>query len=172
MFKTLILASATAAVALTAAADFSAGTFGLTAAAEARSATVQGQTFQPKATVDLRVAPVMPATLQGSPGHFYCAPLWGGNPLPTSIVFYVLNDGNTNAGPVSLRVEFKGAKAITKKVNSVPAGAGGAHHVDIPASAWQSGTASFTIRVDHPNKVAETNEHNNVVSSFCTGPQG
>lgn len=173
MFKNLILASATAAVALTAAADFSAGTFDITAGAAAQTVKPSKPSLQPMPTVDLHVEPHFPKTYEGTPGHFYCSQLHGGLALSKAVMFKVINDGNTPAGPIKVVVEFKGAKTITRQVNSsVANGAGSAVSVDIPATAWKSGTASFTIRVDHPNKVAETNEHNNVVKSFCAGPQG
>jgi hypothetical protein len=188
MFKNLILATATAAVALTAAADFSAGTFDMTAAAEAKTAGVLAQT-QLKPSKPTRVGPAIPGTpgdlksgqtdlfptplfppaQEGQPGSHYCA-AYGTNQKPVAVSVVVNSQGSKTPGPVVVIFEFSGGtkKRETVVLNSPNAQKGAAAH--IPDNAWINGKVSYTIRVDYQNKIPETNENNNVVQSFCIDP--
>lgn len=42
----------------------------------------------------------------------------------------------------------------------------------IPPSAWHGNSTSFTIRINRPDKIAESNEDNEVVNSFWLDPEG
>ncbi|MGF1593934.1 MAG: CARDB domain-containing protein [Kiloniellaceae bacterium] len=179
MFKKLILASATAAVALTAVADFSAGTFDLTGTAEAQTAqpgkparvgpAIPGTPDDLKSTqTDLFPTPLFPQGHEGQPGQFYCA----GHPnqKPTAVSVVVNSQGTKAPGQVVVLFEFSGGKKVRQTVvlNSPNDAKGAAAY--IPDSAWNGGKVGFTIRVDYQNKIPETNENNNVVQSFCLDP--
>lgn len=200
MLKNLILASATAAVALAAAAEF-------TDTAEARSAAPLAQSMQlkqpgvdpqpdprptrqpstsvptgpqhqgpanlaPKPFVDLYGQPYYPASYEGLPGHYYCSFLAGNDKVSKAVQVKVRNQGNKVAGNVQVVFEFNGGKTVKQTLPMNVLNASYIFEAKIPASAWQNNSASFTIRIDHPNKVAESNEGNNVITSFCMGPEG
>ena len=207
MFKNLILASATAAVALAATGDLSSGSFSLGASAEAKTAIQLSQTRQlqvkpadptpdPRPTrkpssnvpsapqhqgpgglsakpwVDLYGQPYYPAVYEGLPGNYYCSFLTGGDTVSKAVQVKVRNGGTKPAGNVQVTFQFAGGKTVKQTLPMNNVNASYIFEAVIPASAWQSNTASFTIRIDHPNKVAESNELNNTISSFCMGPEG
>lgn len=179
MFKTLILASATAAVALTAAADFSAGTFEFTPEAAAQTAqpgkparvgpAIPGKPGDLKSTqTDLFPTPLFPQGHEGQSGQFYC----GGQPnqKATAVSVVVNSQGTQAPGQVVVLFEFSGGKKSRQTVmlNSPNDQKGAA--ATIPDNAWIGGKVSYTIRVDYQNKIPETNESNNVAQSFCLDP--
>ncbi|MEQ8356546.1 MAG: CARDB domain-containing protein [Kiloniellaceae bacterium] len=202
MFKHLILASATAVVALAATADHSGGSLSLTSSAEAKAATKLAQATQlkpatrdtgptrkpstgvpvdpkrgpgnyaPNPFVDLYGQPYYPAVYEGLPGNYYCSFLTGGDTVSKAVQVKVRNQGTKIAGPVQVVFEFAGGKRVKQTLPMNVLAASYIFEAVIPPSAWQSGTAAFTIRIDHPNKVAESNEANNTISSFCMGPEG
>lgn len=200
MLKKIVLASATAAIALVAVADFSETAEARSTTPLAQSKTLQLQPatpepekpkrrsaapapsapnqqgtnkFAPAPFVDLYGEPYYPATLEGMPGHYYCMFLAGNDTVSRAVQVRVRNQGNAPAGPVRVVFEFAGGGKPVRQTMNVGTGAGGyIFEALIPASAWQNNVAPFTIRIDHPNKVAETNEHNNVIESFCAGPAG
>ena len=200
MFKNLILASATAVVALAATTEF-------TETAEARSAAPLAQSMQlkqpgadpqpdprpgrqpsssvptgpqhqgpanlaPKPFVDLYGQPYYPATYEGLPGHYYCSFLAGNDKVSKAVQVKVRNQGTKVAGNVQVVFEFNGGKTVKQTLPMNNLNASYIFEANIPASAWQNNSAAFTIRIDHPNKVAESNEGNNVINSFCMGPEG
>jgi hypothetical protein len=200
MLKNLILASATAVVALAAITEF-------TETAEARSAAPLAQSLQlkqpgadpqpdprpgrrpssslpsgpqhqgpanlaPKPFVDLYGLPYYPATYEGLPGHYYCSFLAGNDKVSKAVQVKVRNQGTKVAGNVQVVFEFNGGKTVKQTLPMNNLNASYIFEANIPASAWQNNSASFTIRIDHPNKVAESNEGNNVINSFCMGPEG
>ncbi|MGF1628455.1 MAG: CARDB domain-containing protein [Kiloniellaceae bacterium] len=196
MFKKLILASATAAFALTLAGPGVTGASIAEAKASVQLAQTQqlkpatrepGPTHTPKATpgvpqgstrlapnpfVDLYGQPYYPAIHEGLPGHYYCSFLAGGDTVSKAVQVKVRNQGTKVAGPVQVVFEFAGGKRVAQTLPMNNLNASYIFEAVIPASAWQNNTASFTIRIDHPNKVAESNENNNTISSYCMGPQG
>lgn len=189
MFKNLILATATAAVAFTAAADFPAGTFDLAGAAEAKTAVLAQTQLKPSTPtrkgpgpaipgtpgdlksgqIDLFPTPLFPPAQEGQPGSHYCA-AYGPNQKPVAVSVVVNSQGTTAPGQVVVLFEFSGGKKVRKAVvlNAPNAQKGAAAH--IPDNAWINGKVSYTIRVDYQNKIPETNENNNVVQSFCIDP--
>jgi hypothetical protein len=173
MLKKLILASATAAVALTAVADFS---------AEAQNAPTRKPTagtidpqsgpggLQSNLLTDLFLTPLFPPGNEGQPGQFYCASAPGVNQKSNAVSAVVNSQGSKTPGMVEVIFEFSGGKKVRKKVvlNSPNDQKGVAAY--IPDNAWNGGKVGFTIRVDYQNKIPETNENNNVVQSFCLDP--
>jgi hypothetical protein len=191
MLKNLILA--TAAVALTA-------TVGLADSAGAKTAVEMAQGLQlkqapgdteptrtPRATpavplgstklapnpyVDLYGEPYYPAGIEGLPGYNYCNPVVAGNGTSSEVRVKVRNKGTKVAGPVQVVFEFGGGQSVKQTLPMNLLAATYVFEADIPAGAWQNGDVFFTIRIDHPNKVAESNEANNTISSYCLGPEG
>ena len=207
MFKNLILASATAAVALAASGDLSRGSFSLTESAQAKTAVHLAQTRQlqvkpvdptpeprpdrrpsssvptgpqhqgpgslsAKPWVDLYGQPYYPAVYEGLPGNYFCSFLSGGDTVSKAVQVKVRNQGTKPAGNVQVTFQFAGGKSVKQTLPMNNLNASYIFEAVIPPSAWQSNTASFTIRIDYPDKIAESNEANNTISSFCMGPEG
>ncbi len=199
-FKHLILASATAAVAFAATADPSSGVLSLTDSAAAQTRQLQlrpsdptadprpsrrpstgvptGPQHQgpadlaPKPWVDLYGQPYYPAVYEGLPGNYYCSFLSGSDKVSKAVQVKVRNKGSKPAGNVQVTFQFAGGKTVKQTLPMNNVNASYIFEALIPQSAWQGNSASFTIRIDHPNKVAETDEANNTISSFCLGPEG
>lgn len=190
MFKNLILASATAAVALTfSASDFAGGSEAVaktaTKVVQLKSRTTQPQPpthkpfggpsapgggYETAPYVDLYGAPHYPLGLEGDPGKWYCMFLTGSDTRPRAVQMRVNNGGDKPAGPVKVQFQFSGGKTVSDtSVLNNPASST-VFEADIPNNAWINGRANFTMRIDHPNQVAESNENNNVYSSFCLDP--
>jgi hypothetical protein len=192
MFKNLILASATAVLALTASASFSDDAAARTAQTTQtlqlkQTPTDPGPGRTPKANpvlpkgpaslapnpyVDLYGEPYYPATYEGLPGHYYCMFLAGNDKVSRAVQVKVRNKGTKVAGPVQVTFQFFGGQQAQQTMNMSSLAASYIFEALIPASAWHNNSASFTIRIDYPNQVAESNEANNTISSFCMGPEG
>lgn len=204
MLKKLTLASATAAVALIAAADFSDGTFGLTseaAAAELGTSVMMAQVqmqkqgpakptpptrrpskgtsggpqapggLQTELLPDLYPDYFYPTIQEGKAGSHYCSHEQGQLFAKSRFAqVMVRSNGNKTVGQVAVVFEFSGGKKVHQIVTlNSPNDVKGAG-VRIPDNAWSGGKAYFTFRIDHSNKVAEHNENNNVIQSFCSDP--
>ncbi|WP_282608507.1 CARDB domain-containing protein [Pelagibius sp. Alg239-R121] len=121
--------------------------------------------------IDLYGEPYYQTGIEGLPGNYYCSPLFGNHKRPNSVRIKVRNQGNKTAGPVQVVFDFNGGK---KEMQTLPMNLLAANYIfeaKIPPNAWKNGSANFTIRIDHPNKVAERNEKNNTYSSHCLEPQ-
>ena len=189
MFKNLVFASATAALALAATApDFSAVS---EAAAQPVVQSAQFKAVPSKPTpptrgpvgkpgaaddlktqpyVDLYGEPYYPLGVEGTPGKMYCMFLAGNDTRPRGAQIAVKNKGDKPAGKVTVQFQFSGGKKISQtQIMNNPAWKY-MFEALIPDSAWVNGKASFVMVIDHGNNIAESNEKNNVYSSFCLDP--
>jgi hypothetical protein len=187
MFKKLILATATAAVALPLAApDFAGGS-----AAEARSTQPAAQSKQFKAPkmrpvrptpgpgkpmdslgsnfIDLAGEYMNPEIQEGKAGSHYCSSEpW--NERSGYVQIVVRNKGNVLATPVKVSFLFASGQFMTENIQLIQPGAAKGAAVAIPDSAWKNGKAQFQISIDPTNVIGETNESNNIFHSFCSDP--
>ncbi|NIA69619.1 hypothetical protein HBA54_13540 [Pelagibius litoralis] len=191
MIKNLILASATAVTALTFSAPEFAGGSQAAAGMTAQSAQLKAgpakqqpptrkptdlpgagaaDDYKPAPYVDLYGTFGFPLGLEGTPGAFFCAPLFTGDTKSEFVQIKVRNQGTKAAGPVRVVFEFPGSGRVAQTMPMNNLNGTYVYQANIPANAWKNGKVDFTMRIDHPNKVAESNENNNVYSSFCTDP--
>lgn len=190
MFKPLVFAAATAAIALplmTAAGS----------SADARSTPLVAQTMQLKQTeqlkapgkrpvepgpgrpkpldglgsnyIDLAGEYLNPQIQEGQPGSHFCSSEPGqGRSRHVQIV--VRNKGNTLATPVRVSFLFSSGQFMTETIQLIQPGAAKGAAVAIPDSAWKNGKVQFQISLDPTNAIGETNESNNTFHSFCADP--
>ena len=184
MFKKLILASATAAVALTAAVDFYAGTFDLTSEAVAQTMRLKKTPAEPTPPsrgpakpsntlaspfIDLAGEYLNPQIQEGQAGSHYCSSEPGGG-RSKHVQIVVRNKGTTFAGPVHVSFTFATGQFLTHTIPMIQSGAAKGSAVAIPDGAWKNGKAQFQISIDPTDTIGETNESNNTFHSFCTDP--
>lgn len=189
MFKNLILASATVAVALTfSVSEFTGGSEAIakTAVQYAQFKAVpakpnpptRGTVGKPGAADDLKPTPYVdlygsfgfPLGLEGTPGAFFCAPLFTGDTKSEFVQIKVRNQGTKPAGPVEVVFKFAGAKHVVETLPMNNLNGVYVYQGRIPANAWKDGKVNFIMSIDHYDKVPESNENNNVYSSFCVDP--
>jgi len=125
-----------------------------------------------KPFVDLYGQPYYPASYEGLPGHYYCSFLAGNDKVSKAVQVKVRNQGTKVAGPVQVTFQFAAGQQVQQTLPMNNLNASYIFEAVIPAAAWQNNAAAFTIRIDHPNQIAETNEGNNTINSFCMGPEG
>ena len=124
----------------------------------------------------VHVQPYPNGVPQGAPSSGHCGPNNGGGAAKL-VVFKVRNDGSAEAGVFRVKVTFT-ASGNSFETSYGPMAAGPAtwsHSFPIPADAWSSGTAPFTVLLDSRNEVEEggvRGEKNNLASSFCVAPAG
>ena len=200
MLKQLALASATAAIALTAAADFSTGTFDLISDAEAETSREAAQPMKLKPILAKPQRPgtksppgpsgpqmpggmqaellpdlyfdFYPATAAAGHSHF-CSKKPAPNKKPEYAVVKVYSKGNKTVGAVSVRFWFlTNQQYITKSVFMDTPNAVKTVKLKIPDAAWSSdGKAFFNILIDAPQSVAENDESNNATGGHCLDPK-
>ena len=198
MLKQLILASATAAIALTAAADFSTGSFGLTSDAEAKTSREAAQAtkltpipakptrpgrksppgssgpeapggFEPDLLPDLYFD-FYPATVGAGDGYF-CSQELDANQRPKFAEVKVYSKGNKTVGVVEVQFVFvSGGPNITKRVFMDAPNTVKTVSARIPDAAWGTSKAGFNILIDRHQKIAEDNENNNTTGGHCLDP--
>ena len=190
MFKNLVFASATAALALAVTAP----DFGVVSYAAAQPGVqsaqfkavpakptppTRGPVGKPGAADDLKTTPYVdlygfpyyPLGLEGTPGKWYCMFLAGNDTRPRGAQISVKNKGDKPAGKVTVQFQFSGGKKISETQTMNQPGSKYMFEAHIPDSAWVNGKASFVMVIDYGDKVPETNEKNNVYSSFCLDPE-
>ncbi|GAB4374597.1 MAG: hypothetical protein Kow00114_37270 [Kiloniellaceae bacterium] len=184
MSKKLVLAAATAAVALSLATPDLAG--GSTA--QARSAQLPVQPNQLKAPeprpvkpapgtvdglgsafIDLAGETLYPQLQEGQPGSHFCGSVPNqGRSRDVAIV--VRNKGNALANQVKVSFTFSTGQFLTTTIPLIQAGQAKGAAIAIPNGAWKNGKAQFHISIDPTNSIGESNESNNAFHSFCVDP--
>ena len=192
MFKPLVLAAATAIIALplTTAGGFAAETRSVQPAISGQKLkTPTKPTRQLKPTRPVKPSPgrpgpadglgsqyielageyLNPQIQEGQPGSHFCSSAPGtGRSRHVQIV--VRNKGNVLATPVKVSFLFSSGHFMTETIPLIQAGQAKGAAVTIPDSAWKNGKASFQISIDPTNAIGETDETNNIFHSFCIDP--
>ena len=110
-----------------------------------------------------------PQIQEGVEGSHYCSNEYSHHERSRHVQIIVRNKGTNAATQIRVEFDFSGQK-LSHTIPFLQANSVKGSAVAIPDSAWQYGKAEFTIRIDHPNQVNETNEANNTYSSFCSDP--
>ncbi len=135
--------------------------------------------LKPNLWIDLRPITSHPlGPVPGGPNSGYCGPGVGGSGgVSNWVKIKVRNLGNKTTEPFDIKIIFDDAAPADRMKQENygtlgPNSNGSSVGAQIPASAWKSGIARFTIIADPTKKVRETNENNNVVKSHCSAPAG
>ncbi|MEP4191135.1 MAG: CARDB domain-containing protein [Sneathiella sp.] len=132
--------------------------------------------LKPNLWVDLRPVTSHPlGPVPGGPNSGYCGP--GVNGVSDWVKIKIINQGNTASKKFDIKIIFDDADPADKMKQENygtlgPGASGSSVGAQIPASAWKSGIARFTIIADPTKKVRESNENNNIVKSHCSEPAG
>lgn len=135
------------------------------------------KTFKP----DLQIVMSYPQIGQpGAPSTGHCGPAGNGSGGASKWVnIKVKNFGNATSGPNKFKIKFifddaDPAEKTVQEYHAIlqPGQSGVAIGAVIPASAWQSSVARYTLIVDPDKEVQESNEANNVAKGFCSAPAG
>lgn len=118
---------------------------------------------------------------EGFPSHSYCRKNPAGG-AANRLMFYIKNGGAALAPTSQVKIFFNtfevsgGASSMhTANVTSVPAGQKKYMSIPIPANCYKPGFSTscrFRIVADATYQVAESDEGNNYVDSYCVGPAG
>ncbi|MEO8040036.1 MAG: CARDB domain-containing protein [Betaproteobacteria bacterium] len=110
----------------------------------------------------------------GFPGIGFCDPNPAGG-TPDKIRFRLANHGGSLAPASVVRVDFNGGGSVFANAPALMPGAETSGAVNIPQGCFPPGFSTacqFTVNVDGNAQVAESQEANNAVQSFCVGPAG
>ncbi len=144
-----------------------------------RQDTTRKKTWTKTFLPDMRVITSYPQTGQpGAPSTGHCGPgISGGGGASKWVNIKVKNFGNKTSGPGKFKIKwiFDDANPAEKTVQEyytilLPGESGSSIGAPIPASAWKSGVARYTLIVDPDKEVQESNEANNVAKGFCSAP--
>lgn len=110
---------------------------------------------------------------EGMPGESFCSNGPGGG-ASDKVRFWIKNLGNTAAPSFQWNLFlWESGDAPGNVIPSIPAGGKKLVTHGIPADCYTSpyhGQCPFKIELDYHNEVAESNESDNEVSSFCLSP--